>query len=76
MLLGQGWGTTCEIEAASTLFGFHIHVWVAGENEDGQTVYFPQRNTIAYKPEAETIDTLLMHNHFQLLKTKKLCQLR
>ena len=71
MVNGTGWGTACEIEAASVLLGCQITVWLRGYHPQEMTSgRFWQQNftTDAAKENPTIIELLLSDQHFQLLR--------
>ncbi|CAC5413966.1 unnamed protein product [Mytilus coruscus] len=66
MVNGKGWATSCEISIASNITQSNINIWIQGTNLANETVFTKEQ--YIHSPQSRTIDLLLSHNHFQLLR--------
>ena len=66
MVNGRGWATSCEISMASKITQSNINIWIQGTNLANKTVFTKEQ--YIHSPQSRTINILLSHNHFQLLR--------
>ncbi|CAG2252244.1 unnamed protein product [Mytilus edulis] len=56
----------CEISMASKITQSNINIWIQGTNLANKTVFTKEQ--YIHSPQSRTINILLSHNHFQLLR--------
>ncbi|CAG2228402.1 unnamed protein product [Mytilus edulis] len=66
MVNGRGWATSCKISMASKITQSNISIWIQGTDLANETVFTKEQ--YIHSPQSRTINILLSHNHFQLLR--------